>query len=179
MPSAAQAATIYDDFHSNYRKLESWHMRRRGSVLQSKYAESSSVLFSVLRPAKPPVLETLVRHQAYEILAVDVVSNQLQLDGIPSGRGTSCFSVEGQTIHLTKVEGALCSVPTEEISLVQDGASIEQEQFLTEPSHVFEEFIDLWQPRWNQHVGIRPDHWDRILNFTGFLPPTASFVFPL
>ena len=86
-PSAAQAATIYDDFHSNYRKLESWHVRRRGSVLQSKYAESSSVLFSALRPAKPPVLETLVRHQAYEILAVDVVSNQLQLDGIPSGRG--------------------------------------------------------------------------------------------
>ena len=134
--------------------------------------------FRSLCPARPPVLETIVRHHAYEVLGVDVVSNQLHLGGIPSGRGASCFSVEGHPIHLTKVEGALCSVPAGEICLIQEGSNIEQEKFLSEPSHVFEEFIELWQPRWNQHVEIRPEHWDRILNFTRFLRPVASFVFP-
>ncbi|CAE7303526.1 rnhA [Symbiodinium pilosum] len=101
MPNAAQAAIIYDDFHSNYRKLESWHLRKRSSVLQSKYAESSRVLFAAfVRP-----------------------------DHLCSRRLSGTMPTKSWGLRVP------CAVfPPGKSAL----------------------------SRWNQHVEIRPEHWDRI-----------------
>ena len=148
-------------------------------MLQAKYAESSCVLFAVLRPSKPPPLDTLAVQHTIEVLAVDEATCQIHLEKEPSSKGTSCFSVEGTPIHLSKVDGALCRVEEADMHLLHEGAEVEQEQFISDPNQVFQEFIDLWQPRWNQNAQMRPEHWTRILNFTRFLRPVASFDFPL
>ena len=176
MPCVAQANILYDDFHSNYRKLEAWHLRRRESVLAAKHAESSKLLFASLRPSRPPPLDTLVSQHSFEVLAVDPDSSQVQLDGAPPTSGSSRFSTDGLAVQLVPVEGALCQAQVPEDMEIQAGDVIEQEQFISEPNQVFQEFIKLWQPRWNQAVSS--EHWHRILNFTKFLRPIASFDFP-
>ena len=178
LPDAGAAQMIFDDFLCNYRRLERWHLKRRTDILQAKYAESSKTLFSSLRPEKPPPLESLVVRSCFEVLATDRQGHQIHLDDGPDLRGTSCFSVEGELIKLQRLDGALCKVEAEDMRLLEAGTVIEQEQFLTEPDQVFHEFINLWQPRWNQHSDLQPGHWERILNFTRFLPPVASFDFP-
>ena len=177
LPDASTAQAIFEDFNCNYRKLENWHLKRREGILTAKHAESSQVLFATLRPAKPPPLDTLVLRHSFEVLAADAEACQIQLDDAPSMQGSCSFSVDGQTVNVKQLEGALCQVSAEDCALFPAGAVVEQERFISEPAQVFQEFIDLWQPRWNQHAELRPDHWQRILNFTRFLRPVASFDF--
>ena len=178
IPDTALAQAIFIDFHENYRRLEGWHLRRREGVLAAKHAESSKHIFTALRPSKPPPLDALVLRHDFAVLAVDEASCQVQLDAAPPCHGTSCFSVEGHAIGLSQTAGALCQVDEVDLPLVPERTVIEQEQFVSEPEHVFHEFIKLWQPRWNQHSELQPEHWTRILNFTRFLRPVASFDFP-
>ena len=178
LPDCAQAQAIFEDFHQNYRRLEAWHARRRDEVLTAKHAESSKHLFAALRPTKPPPLDTLTIRKDFEVLATDVEGCQVLLDAAPPCHGTSSFNVEGQLVDLRPMQGPLCKVAADDIVLMQEGTVVEQEQFVSEPAQVFHEFIKLWQPRWNQHTGLEPAHWARVLNFTRFLRPVASFDFP-
>ena len=177
-PTLPETEVIYEDFLQCYKKLERWHLHRRGEILEAKHAESSRLLFAALRPPRPPPLDTLVVRHSYEVMAADAESCMVHLDGEPPSKGTSCFTVNGEHIRLTKVEGGLCHIHPADAASVPEGASVEQEQFLSEPDQIFAEFIKLWQPRWNQHANMRPEHWARILGFTRFLRPQASFVFP-
>ena len=178
LPDCAQAQAIFDDFHQNYRRLEAWHARRRNEVLSAKHAESSKHLFAALKPARPPPLDTLTIRKDFEVLATDVDGCQVMLDAAPPCHGTSCFSVDGHLVDLCPIQGPLCKVAAEDLALMPEGAVVEQEQFVSEPAQVFHEFVKLWQPRWNQHTGLESAHWTRILNFTRFLRPVASFDFP-
>ena len=177
-PTLSEIGVIYEDFLQNYTKMERWHLHRRGEILEAKHAESSRLLFATLRPPRPPPLDTLVVQHSYEVLSADAENRMIHLDGEPSNKGTSCFTVNGEHIRLTKVEGGLCQIHPADAARAPEGALVEQEQFLSEPDHVFAEFIHLWQPRWNQHANMQPEHWARILGFTRFLRPQASFVFP-
>ena len=178
MPDVATAEILFEDFQCNFRRLENWHAQRRADILNAKYAESARTLFTALQPERPAALDTLVVQKSFTVLAINRDTSQIHLEGEPGTQGSSCFRVDGDRIQVVEVDGPVCQVAAADLHLLQEGAEIEQEQFITEPDSVFHEFINLWQPRWNQHSDVGPDHWSRILNFTRFLTPVASFVFP-
>ena len=92
--------------------------------------------------------------------------------------GSSSFKVGGVHVQVEEGDGPVCKVREEDLAVLHEGVEVEQEQFLSEPDSVFQEFIRLWRPRWNQHEEVGPEHWRRILNFARFLTPIASFDFP-
>ena len=131
-----------------------------------------------MKAERPPQLDTLVARSSFSVLAVDPSTQQVHLEGEPGVAGSSSFKAEGVYVRVEDVDGPVCKVSEEDLAVLHEGVEVEQEQFLSEPDSVFQEFIRLWRPRWNQHEDVGPEHWHRVLNFARFLTPIASFDFP-
>ena len=63
LPLAAHVTLIFEDFRENYRRLESWHLRRRHEVLKHRHAKSKTQLYHGLRAASPGQVDCLTVHR--------------------------------------------------------------------------------------------------------------------
>ena len=176
VPSASVASSIFTDFRENYRKFECWHLKQRCKVIKAKLSESQNQLYRSLRQPAPSQVDTLIIHRSYAILASEPNTRQLHLDAPVDTRGASSWSVDGQPVQVQSVEDDVCVV--EDSFPFSDAVELEQHQTLSSVGHIQDEFVSLWRPRWQQHTGLPPEHWDRLIAFARAYLPRLHFSFP-
>ncbi|CAE6971394.1 Pol [Symbiodinium sp. CCMP2592] len=175
VPDALTACLLHEDFRSNFRKLESWHMRNRARILDAKYDKSLAQIYTELRDPAPEQVDTLQIRREYAILASDPSSAQLHLERPPDLRGTSTWTLDGSPVSFQSVDADVCSLA---VDGVLEGSELEQVQTLSSVADLHREFVSLWAPRWQQHAGTTPSDWRRFLDFAAAYLPAFSFDLP-
>ena len=174
LPDLRILERIFDDFRQNFRRFENWHMRRRGEILQSKYQQSKNELFRALRKDSPSQVDTLTVQGTYQILGTDSNSGQLHLDSEVDQRGHSSWTLDGIPVCVVSAHGDVVQL---ESDLHDQAFELEQNQLLSSVADVQDEFVRLWQPRWQKHQDVPPEAWHRICTFIEAYLPSFDLRF--
>ena len=175
-PCAAMGSEIFQDFRSNFRKFEAWHLGQRAQVLKSKYDASRQAVLRDLRDEPPDQVDVLTQTRVYTVEQVDYASQTVTLDTEADLRGASSWSLLGESVDVEPWSSRVLQVQGEVVLHV--GQELEQKQTLTDIAHIHAEFIRLWQPRWSKHAFPDSLSWDRVLQFTRAHLPAGSFQLP-
>ncbi|CAE7803672.1 DHX57 [Symbiodinium sp. CCMP2592] len=172
VPDSGTATCLFEDFRCNYRRLEAWHLQRRGQILSCKYDKSLSQLYCELREPAPEQVDTLTVSRDYAILAVS--DKQVHLSSSLDLRGSSTWAVDGQPVEICEVDDVVCtlSVPA------CPGQELEQTQTLSSVPDIHSEFVSLWASRWQQHATLTAPDWQRFLAFAAAFLPRQVFSLP-
>ena len=95
-PPLPVAVLIFQDYRSNFRKFEAWHLHQRRQAIKLKYDEQSGALYHYIREDRQPAIDTLTIARDYTILAVDTENNFVHLDKDICTRGNSVWSLHGE-----------------------------------------------------------------------------------
>ena len=169
LPSASCVHSLFLDFRDNFRKFESWCIRKRSQVLCDKYKSSVSLLYQELRSPPAPQVDTIQVNNTHAILAVEPDANLAHLDPPADFRGYSTWHLDGTPVQVAQVTAEVCRVEGE-VELVED-AELVQTQILASSCEVQQEFVSLWKSRWQKHQGLGPEDWTRVLDFSRHYMP--------
>jgi hypothetical protein len=157
------ALAIYESFHSHFRAFESWHLQQRSTSLRMKYEGSLEAVFSDLRNDPKPGIDHFWKEQCYTILAVDMESNQVQLDKPVQFLHDSVWMHQSHMIKITAYDGDLCTVSDPDI--FEAGDEIIQRAFITDSDEVLKTLEAHWRPRWSAMAQASESDWQRITQF--------------
>ena len=168
IPSLQQAELLFHDFQYNYRRFESWHVRRRREILENSFQASKAKAFKVLRPEMPNQLTFLERHETRTIASVALDGTSVFLDDpMPTGANVS-YAIDGVTVEVAKNDDL--SYQLEGDCLFWQGQEIDITTTLVSQQDIQEELRQFWLPRWCREPPSTSD-WSRILQFAkGHLP---------
>ena len=176
VPSYEVAHAVFLDFRDNFRRLETWHVRKRQQILKAKQEASRQQLFRDLRSEPPRPVDVLVNHRAYSVLDVEPHEQLLHVDSPLDFSGSSEWRVSGQPVTIERVADDVCRIKGN-VTLEAD-SELEQLQYVSTSEAVQSEFVRFWTLRWNKPVC--PGQWQRILDFTrAFLPRLACPLQPI
>ena len=172
VPDSGTASCLFEDFRCNYRRLEAWHLQRRGQILDCKYDKTLSQLYRELRDPAPEQVDTLVVSREYAILAV--ADNQVHLSSSLDLRGSSTWALDGLPVEISDADDVVCTLSAPACP----GQELEQTQTLSSVPDVQSEFVSLWAGRWQQHATFTASHWQRFLAFAAAFLPRHAFCLP-
>ena len=174
LPGLDLAEQLYADFHANFKRFESWHIRQRTKLLQAQYEQARELLYRDLRDDRPSQVDHLVLQKSFQVVACDSDTRQVHLDKAADMRGHSTWSFEGVNIEVCVQTPQLCLLPPD-VPLCPDLASLEQTIVLHDVSDILSEFQSAWTPRWNKSSpDVQPD-WNRLVSFARAFLPSAPF----
>ena len=170
LPSFVVCELLFQDFRSNYKAFESWHIRHRSQVLAAQYSSACDVLVKDLREPAPEQVDTLVVRRTFELEDADPQCSSIRVEGPLDWRGHSEWQVDGTPVSLVVDPPVWVSLDS----------VLEQSQLLTEATDVIFEFEKLWTPRWGKHASDSEEEWSRITAFgCAFLPQGRLDLAPI
>ena len=174
LPSLAQMELIYRDFLMNFRRFESWNLKQRMRVLQSKRESFAKELFKPLKEDAPCSLDSLQKKVDLEIIEIHPATGKCLLSG-------PLLSTKEATLHGERIELEPCHPPVgldghhwvcfDSDRLPNIGMNLHQSIALSEPAEIEKELLGLWLPRWQNDQHLDEQKWLRILAFArDFMP---------
>lgn len=181
LPTLEQLQLIYEDFHLNFRRYESWYGRQQAKMAQLQKESCHRTLFRTLKPEGAEPLDFLTSATSYSLCEVDISTGAVSIEGhadFTQGQWTLC----GEKVVPVPVLDAPSSVTSrlwcsfESDILPVPGQQLVQTTPLVQPSAIHDELLSLWLPRW-QALSQAPDPaWTRITDFVQAYIPSASLV---
>ena len=177
VPPCWMVELIWEDFQCNYRKFESWHVRRRKELLTVQMEENHNRLFAQVKPPNKQALTHLQESSTALIIGVSEDGLQIQLDQeLPSSEDIQ-FQIEDRPATLTfetadvaTIEFDGCCVPGAEVTATQHFSTFQT---------MDQELRRFWSRRWMTQTPSATD-WERILAFAhAYLPHLPSQSMPL
>ena len=157
------AVLLFEDFRENFRRFESWTASQRQQLLQAKCEQSRTALMRELREPAPDQVDALLYRHTYQVLAVDVETSQVHVEPELDFRGHSQWRLEGSPVTVVLVHQTVCQI-IGAAQLAED-LELEQEQIISCPNDVQEEFRKVWAPRWGRFADSASCDWSRVLQF--------------
>ena len=167
---------IYEDFQANFKSFEAWNRRARQQALQRKHQQGREQVYKELRKDRSQAVDSLQFHRTYIVEDVDLDSHQVFLDEPVDNRGHSSWQLEGQPCRVTDVDGQLCQVESADRPCV--GQELTQHQIVASATDIQAEFARHWAAKWQKHVGVGAEFWQRALNFCSAYLPVCTFALP-
>ena len=176
LPCFALAQLLFEDFRDNYRRLEAWSIQQRCRVLQDKYAQQRDLVYRDLRDAASSQVDFLVLNHCYTVVAVDSDSRAIHVDCPLDTRGHSSWLLDDCPCLVKEINGHDCVVTAP--SPPEVDSELKQALVLTDISHIHDEFVSLWHPRWNQLASFSREAWERLVSFAKAHLPPGNFELP-
>lgn len=175
LPSLTQLQLIYEDFHLNFRKYESWYGRQQSKMSQLQRESCHRVLFRALKPEGSEPLDFLTRSTSFALGDVDVPTGVMSVDanvGFSQGQWT----YGGERVSPQIVSGLFpianrvwCSFESDILPV--PGQSLVQTVPIFQPDAIHAELCSLWIPRWQALAEVPDQAWTRITDFVqAFIP---------
>ena len=170
LPTLHCVEIIFEDFEINYRKLESWHCRRRRELLEVSFRDKTSKLFASLKPVSRNELNHLISTSTYTIVSVNQPGTIVTTDNpLPMGPQHEYF-LGPHTAQISLQEDGTYLVDTD--GLLIPGFVITVHVHKSTVQEIQEELKSFWEPRWCKHPAPNAQDWSRILAFArAHLPP--------
>lgn len=173
VPSLMVAQQLLVDFTSNFRKLESWQLRRQQEISRAQLTAQRELVFKKVRLHEKEYLDTLLQTEETEILAVAEDGSEIHLEhAIGEGPCDSQFWLVDSmtTIQLERKEADVYTVKDSDC-LLMAGQSIVCQSVCSQVPTILEVLGSFWTARWQKHSSVSESDWNRILAFgRAFMP---------
>ena len=173
VPSLMVAQQLLVDFTSNFRKLESWQLRRQQEISRAQLTAQRELVFKKVRLREKEYLDTLLQTEETEILAVAEDGSEIHLEhAIGEGPCDSQFWLVDSmtTIQLERKEADVYTVKDADC-LLMAGQSIVCQSVCSQVPTILEVLGSFWTARWQKHSSVSESDWNRILAFgRAFMP---------
>ena len=176
-PPAEYAEAIFDEFHWHFRRMETWMIRQRSSLLQAKYDRTCKALFVELRAPARDQLDLLWSTEDFTVLGIDQAGCQLHLDAVPSTSVHGHWKWQQHSLELTAQDGDLVTFATLPENL-EVGDCLQYRVTLADESSIHQALLDLWKPRWQRACTLDEATWSRITSFIEAYMPRMKFPSP-
>ena len=176
-PPADYAEAIYEEFHWHFRRLESWMIRQRSSLLKLKYDKTCKALFTELRDPSRDQLDLLWSSVDFTILAVDFDACQVHLDAVPAEPLHGQWRWQNSLLELQSQDSdvlTFASLPSQ----LEAGDCLQHQIVLADESSIHQALLDLWTPRWQRASSLDASMWQRIVDFITAYMPRLTFPDP-
>ena len=101
----------------------------------------------------------------------------MQLLDKPTDSGShSSWWLDQEAVVVDSICDCNCQIDTDQ--LIYAGQTLTQKRFVADTADIHREFVSLWQPRWQKHASLLPDHWHRALAFAHAFLPRGLFLPP-
>ena len=173
VPGRFMAELIYQDYMDNYRRLETWHARRRNESLKANLEANKYKIFSMVKPEPKGTLQQLQETFEMNIIGVSEDGKQIRLDQ-PLQQGPACtYTVEDFPLDVhtdpSSAENEIHDIHSD--TLLYEGQSIQQVVHYTTPEEIQRKLEDFWKKRWWKDSPPNSDDWQRIMSFgRAYLP---------
>ncbi|CAJ1447172.1 unnamed protein product [Effrenium voratum] len=98
IPAANVIEEIFEDFRTNYRNLEAWHLRQRQRALRVEYREQAKKAFQAVKGKEFHSMDHLVSYHYADILHVDAQTSEVLVDhALPEATNGLWFDLWEQT----------------------------------------------------------------------------------
>ena len=177
VPSLLHLEAIWEDFHSNYRKLESWHVRRRRELLTAHMEANHNRLFQHIKPPAKHALTHLQECHSANVIGVSEDGQQIQVDTVLPQSSQVHYQIDDRpaTLQFETEDQAridydgLCEVGSDVLATVHYSTFADIDTKLR----------SFWEKRWIRDCPSESD-WERILSFTSaYLPRIPEGNMPL
>ena len=162
--------TLYTDFQANFRKFESWHIRQRHKVIQKRYESNQHQIYQALTRPRALEVDHLLEMRDYTILAHEQETGLTHLDkDIEGGFHSQSWDVEEEATKVVQAHGDLITLETS--TLPTSGQTLTSTRTITDEQELQDNFAGEWRARWNAHLDLPEDVWNRAIAFgIHFLP---------
>ena len=177
VPPVAMVEAIWEDFHRNYRKFESWHVRRRRELLEAHMQSNYDRIFQQIKPPSKQALSHLQETRAATIIGVSEDGTQIQLDThLPQGPAVS-YDIDERPAQLDFFDKDMANVDFD--GLIETGATATATEHYSTFAEIDGKLREFWQRRWVKQAPSEGD-WQRILSFAAaYLPKVDAHHMPL
>ena len=173
VPTLDIAERLFADFNCNFRRYESWQLRRQQEISRAQLAAHKAKVFQRVRLHQKDYLDSLATTEETTIMAVSPDGSELHLEkAIGTGvHDSQIWLVDGMAeIQLERKEDDVFRVVDADC-LLQPDQSIECQSFCTQVDTIQKVLLEFWSARWRKHATTQEADWQRILSFgKAFLP---------
>ena len=159
--------TLYADFQA---KFESWHIRQRHKVIQKRYESNQHQIYQALTRPRALEVDHLLEMRDYTILAHEQETGLTHLDkDIEGGFHSQSWDVEEEATKVVQAQGDLITLETS--TSPTPGQTLTSTRTITDEQELQDSFAGEWRARWNAHLNLPEDVWNRAIAFgIHFLP---------
>ena len=161
---------IFQDFHYNYRKLETWNIQQRKKLLALQYEAKHQKIFEVVRKEPRGGISYVETTRTTTVLGADPEGEQVHLDLEDKIQLPATINCGGGSLNVTQQDAEVLSVQGE--WLIQAGCTVEVVEHSVTPEQILRRLETFWEKKWQLTQLPSEDEWNRILNFSAaFIPP--------
>ena len=177
LPTASVLTLIFEDFRSNFRRLESWNLRHRGQVLKVATQESSRKAFQQLAgDSDHRHVDRFVTTTKAHVEAIDAATHHVKLTHDLEIYDGSEWHLDHTPARVNKI--APCVFQVDADLLPCAGQALQQTVVHGDTSKMLSLLTEFWGTRWNRDRLPSESDWSRILSFARAYMPSYSFDFP-
>lgn len=169
---------MFEDFQVNFRKLESWHARRRNETLRLHLEAHTDNLFSMVKPQPKGALVHLEEEHAACIIGISDDRTMVHFDqDIPVGISVT-YEVGGMPAYVQKDDECIYSLQTE--GRFEPGDELVATQHYATVPEIQGKLESFWKKRWWVENTPTKEEWSRVLAFgKAYLPKHTLKAKPL
>ena len=176
-PTALMARAIFEDFQVQFRHFETWVIRQRTALLQTKYDKTCKALFHELREPSRDQLDLLWSSEDLTVLAVDSASHSLHLDATPKVSTHSVWKWNSCPLDFLRADDDVLTFQQLPAG-IEPGDCIQHQVVFSAVDDIHAALQDLWRSRWQQLCSVDDATWARIMGFIQAYMPTRCFEGP-
>ena len=174
MPSVDLLYVIFKDFELNYRKMESWHQRRRHELLDAYFRENQDKLFSLMKTSTKAPLQHLVDEQTVRVLAISADQQQVHVSEPITCTPSTICDIDGVEVTVESMDGPVLNISHE--FLFTNPSLLTARTHHATPNAILDQFAQFWKHRWWRSNPPSTSDWARLFAFAEQYPPRKPML---
>lgn len=175
-PHLQVVSAMFDSFQGELRKFEVNLSRYRVTAARKKREQNLQYVFQDCRDEAPAQVDTLCSRVEEEVDVVCSEDNSLVFSDPVPFDDAKPLVING--IPRSVVAKSHDQVWLDDIQGIQAGDVCVQETVFASEVDIMDQFIRLWEPRWNKAKHLLPSQWDQVLAFARRVVKPVQWNFP-
>ena len=164
-PTRETSEQLVDKVDKHLRAFEKLLLSTRIDMAKKRRKDDPNVIFKDLRDSPPQPLQALIDQSQSRIVSIDVAEYSIVVHHPTQEwkENQPFYSPKGplQVIMATPDQ-----IWLEDVSMLEVGDLIRQEQVIGNITELFQRFGDEWKTRWDRHQGKPHDFWQPLVDFS-------------
>ena len=175
VPSAEEVQTMFLSFRQELKNFEHSLMHSRVQKAKLKRKHNLQHVFQDCQRDRPSLVDALVSSHQGTVAEVRADDSSIVFDEPFQYRPSLPLVCEGQILEVIHAEEDQIWVG--DISNLEAGAVVRQEQAIVTDRAILQEFERVWSARWQKFEHLDPAYWTKIVEFIRQVMPPMQWDF--
>lgn len=163
VPTKEVLEKICENFHHHLATFEKQLTSKKIQAAKQKRVEDPMLIFQDLRKEPIMPVQVLVNRTSARVTAIDQDESALLIHPPCVWEGDK--QIYGPQGPLPVIHGEADKIWVEDVTGIQVGSELSQEEYIGNLPSLFAQFAQEWQARWDRHLETPEERWNPITSF--------------